>query len=148
MVSLFLVNNSPLPSIINPSSASVSINGVTSEAKRSDSGDLKTLSKVNSIAKVSLTWDYISVEQAAALCTLFGIDVVNTGESYVAKAIEELTYRITLQLPCGVRTFTAYVGDTIKGDLVDYSDDEGAATEIGGQYWRSLTLDLVGTGES
>lgn len=145
MISVFLVNDTPI-GIPNPSEVKVSINGVTSDAQRSDSGDLKILNKVNSVAKLEVTWDSLTIADVEKLCQLFAIDIVEPGQVYTPKTLEQLTYKITTRLPSGIRSFTAYVGDTISGDLVDYSGIEDD-TQIGGERWENISLSLIGTGE-
>lgn len=145
MVSAFLVNDRAID-FRNPSEVTVEINGVTSDAERTDSGDLTALTKVNSIPKLSLKWDYLSIQDMEKLCTLFNIDVAEYNNAYTVKTIADLVYKITTRLPMGIKSFSAYVSDTLKGTLVDTSGNEDVS-QIGGQYWTDITLSLVGTGE-
>lgn len=145
MVSAFLVNDRAID-FRNPSEVTIEINGVTSDAERTDSGDLTALTKVNSIPKLSLKWDYLSVQDMEKLCTLFNIDVAEYNSAYTVKTITDLVYKITTRLPMGIKSFSAYVSDTLKGTLVDTSGNEDVS-QIGGQYWTDITLSLVGTGE-
>lgn len=145
MISAVLVNDRPL-GISNPSRVKVSINGVTSEAERVDSGDLCSLNKVNSIAKIVLSWDKLTVEEMETLCSIFSIDVADYGSTYTPKTINDLVYKITARLPMGIKSFTAYVGDTIEGELLDYSGSINSEL-LGGEYWADVSISLIGTGE-
>ena len=144
MPKAFLVNDAPLP-IRNPSEISIEINGITSTAERCDSGDMVAINKVNSIAKITASWDALTIEEMETLCNLFEIDVATYKGTYAPKTIADLVYKITARLPCGVRSFSAYVGDVIKGDLVDYSGED--SNTVCGEYWRNVSINLVGTGE-
>ena len=145
MISLFLINDAPI-GVPNPSTAKFTINGVTSDAQRSDSGDLKVLNKVNSIAKLEVSWDSLSIADMETLCRLFDIDIVEPGQVYEPKTLEQLTFKVTTRVPSGIRSFTAYVGDTLSGDLIDYSGRTDAL-QIGGERWENVSLNLIGTGE-
>lgn len=146
MVSVFLIDGSPLESIPNPTTVDVSIEGVTSEASRSEKGDITVINKVNSIGKLKLNWSYLTVAEMEALCVLLKIDVVNVDEVYEAKDIEDVVFSVTTRLLCGIRTITCYVGDTITGTLFDVSGDEDSS-EVGGEYWTNVSISLIGTGE-
>ncbi len=146
MISLFLVNGDPLENIPNPTQATVSIEGITSEAQRSDKGNLIVLNKVNSIPKLTLTWDLLKTNEAERLCSLFGIDVAEAGNEYETKTIEKLTFQVRVRLPCGLRTSTYYVGDTVSGTLLDYSGESNKHM-LGGQYWSNFSIELIGVGE-
>lgn len=145
MVSAFLVNDKPI-GFRNPSTVKVDIEGITSSAQRSASGDMTTINKVNSVAKLNLSWEYLSVEDMEKLCTLFQIDVADFEQPYVAKDIAKLVYKITTRLPMGIKSFSAYVGDTFSATLCDNSGESDEKV-IGGNYWKDISLSLVGTGE-
>ena len=164
MISVFLVNDSPI-GIRNPSSVKVSINGISSEAARTDSGEIRTLNKVNSIPKLVVSWDLLTVEEFETLCSLLGIDVAEFGSTYQVKTIEALAYKITTRLPMGVKSFMAYVGETVEGTLEDFGDldrtgedrfisnaepgvNVANSSNIGGQYWRDVSISLIGLGEA
>lgn len=144
MTSAFLINDKK-PEFRNPSTMSVEINGISSEATRSDSGDITTLNKVNSVPKLTLSWDCLTLSEMEALCECFGITIAEYEGEYVPKSMEELVYKVTVRLPMGVRSFSAYVGDTLSAELVDYAD--ATDESVGGEYWTGVSLSLVGTGE-
>lgn len=146
MISAILVNDAPL-GIRNPSTIEVTIEGITSEAERSESGDIAVLNKVNSIPKLTLSWEFLYVDELEQLCSLFNIGVAPYGGTYTPKDINELTYKITARLPSGIASFTSYVGDTLKATLHDHSE-EPDANIIGGQYWTNISITFVGTGEN
>lgn len=145
MKSAFLVNDLAI-GIPNPSEIIYSIEGVTSAATRTDSGDLTTLTKVNSILKMNIKWDYLSIEDMEILAALFSIDIPQVGSIFMPKTIEQLRYKITTRAPAGVRSFTAYVGDTFTAQLVDNSG-QGEPSTLGGAGWVNVSMSLVGTGE-
>ena len=137
---MFLVNDQDLD-FAYPSSNRISFEALNSTAERSESGDMKVIDQVNRVVKIELTWDIISVADMEKLCQKFRIDISSIGQPYEPKNIEDLTFRIMCRVFTGIRSFTVYVGDTIQGELVDWSGSDGT-------HWRDVSINLIGTGES
>lgn len=100
-------------------------------AERTANYELQNLTLVNRKAKPEFTWSLIAAEYVEALMSFLQYSYNFTGTDDNIVPVEAPEILITYKDFVGIRTISAYLGQTIDGTLVEYD---------GKQYWQNFRL--------
>lgn len=122
----YSANNQMLPTEVSLTSETYS-----RDAERTADYELEELMIVNRKAKPEFTWSLIRADYVAALFAFlnYTYDFKDSSGDVIPVAAPEI--KVTYQDFTGLRTISAYLGQTIEGTLVEYE---------GVQYWENLRI--------
>ena len=101
------------------------------DAERTADYELENLTIVNRKAKPEFTWDLIQADYVANLLSFLGYDYRFKDAEGVVIPREAENISVTYRDFVGMRTITAYLGQTIEGSLVEYE---------GTLYWQNFRI--------
>lgn len=101
------------------------------DAERTADYELEYLNLVNRKAKPEFTWDLLKKDYAINLMQFLKYTYDFKNEEGVITPREAEQFTITYLDFIGIRTITAYVGQTLEGTLVEYD---------GIQYWQNFRI--------
>ena len=101
------------------------------DAERTADYELEYLTLINRKAKPTFTWSLIKADYVRKLLGFLGYEYNFKNEDGVVISQDAPDIHVTYLDFIGLRTITAYLGQTLEGTLVEYD---------GEQYWENFTI--------